>query len=274
MNRPVSPRHGALPAAPAGGPPANDAGPRPRLLVSVRSAEEALAALVGGADIIDVKEPLHGSLGAATPATLAAVVRAVAGARPVSAALGELAPRTGEPGPLALSALPPGLAFAKMGLAAAPRDWRDRLTRHFDPSSQDGRPHHADAPGPRPIAAAYADAERAGSPAVDAVLDWAMDRRAAGLLIDTFVKDGRDLFAWQGDAELRELIAKAHAAGLMVALAGSLAGESFARAAALGPDVLAVRGAACAGRDRTAAVDAQRVAALVTQLRDPASRSR
>ena len=34
-----------------------------KLLVSVRSADEAEVALEGGADIIDVKEPLHGSLG-------------------------------------------------------------------------------------------------------------------------------------------------------------------------------------------------------------------
>ena len=34
-----------------------------RLLVSVRSAEEVSAALAGGADIIDAKEPERGSLG-------------------------------------------------------------------------------------------------------------------------------------------------------------------------------------------------------------------
>ena len=34
-----------------------------RLLVSVRSAEEAAAAVMGGADIVDAKEPALGSLG-------------------------------------------------------------------------------------------------------------------------------------------------------------------------------------------------------------------
>ena len=37
----------------------------PRLLVSVRSPEEAAAAMAGGANIIDVKEPTRGSLGMA-----------------------------------------------------------------------------------------------------------------------------------------------------------------------------------------------------------------
>ena len=38
-----------------------------RLLVSVRSADEAEAAIAGGADVIDVKEPSHGPLGMSEP---------------------------------------------------------------------------------------------------------------------------------------------------------------------------------------------------------------
>ena len=53
-----------------------------RLLVSVRSAEEAADAVSAGADLIDVKEPSAGSLGAATPEVVAAVMEAVAGRRP------------------------------------------------------------------------------------------------------------------------------------------------------------------------------------------------
>ena len=62
----------------------------PRLLVSVRDAAEAAAALAGGAALIDVKEPARGSLGRADAATIAAVVAAVGGRVPVSVALGEL----------------------------------------------------------------------------------------------------------------------------------------------------------------------------------------
>src|SRR5690554_1200212 len=50
----------------------------PRLLVSVRSPEEAEAALVGGADLIDVKEPAAGSLGRAADAVIEAVIGCVA----------------------------------------------------------------------------------------------------------------------------------------------------------------------------------------------------
>lgn len=60
-----------------------------RLLVSVVSAEEARAALAGGADIIDVKDPRAGALGAPSPRVLAEVVDAVGDAAPVSVALGD-----------------------------------------------------------------------------------------------------------------------------------------------------------------------------------------
>ena len=60
-----------------------------RLLISVANAAEASAALAGGADIIDAKDPLAGALGAVSVEVLREIHAAVAGARPVTAALGE-----------------------------------------------------------------------------------------------------------------------------------------------------------------------------------------
>src|SRR3989442_5255876 len=62
-----------------------------RLLVSVSSAAEASAALAGGADVIDAKEPLAGALGAVSMEVLREIHAAVAGARIVTAALGDAA---------------------------------------------------------------------------------------------------------------------------------------------------------------------------------------
>lgn len=226
----------------------------PRLLVSVRNADEALAALHGGADIIDIKEPAAGALGMASAATIADICHALAPHRvPVSAALGELATMS-DAGVAGTAGLP--LAFAKLGLAAAPRDWRERAGRVF-----------AGLPRVRPIAAAYADHALAGAPSVSDVLEWAQSSGAAGLLIDTFTKDGRSLFDFQPPAEVVSLIERARAAGLMTALAGSLRGDSFEAAAELGADIIAVRGAACDGNDRSSRVVASRVHALAATLR-------
>ena len=53
------------------------------------SAADAAAALAGGADLIDAKDPSRGALGAVSVDTLREIHSAVAGARPVTAALGE-----------------------------------------------------------------------------------------------------------------------------------------------------------------------------------------
>ena len=53
--------------------------PKTGLLVSVRSADEADAALAGGADLIDCKEPARGPLGVAEPEVVAAILDRVAG---------------------------------------------------------------------------------------------------------------------------------------------------------------------------------------------------
>ena len=50
---------------------------RPSLLVSVRCADEVASAVSGGAEIIDVKDPSQGSLGMASPETVAACSAAV-----------------------------------------------------------------------------------------------------------------------------------------------------------------------------------------------------
>src|SRR5438128_1572682 len=92
----------------------------PGLLVSVRSAAEAEIAIGAGAALIDVKEPSRGPLGRADDTTIAAVVKQVAGRRPVSAALGELpayeetrSARVSDPADLVTEGLPAGLRYIK-----------------------------------------------------------------------------------------------------------------------------------------------------------------
>src|SRR5579862_6952688 len=60
-----------------------------QLLVSVADAADATAAIDGGADIIDAKDPARGPLGPVSAEALAAIIASVDGRRPVSAALDE-----------------------------------------------------------------------------------------------------------------------------------------------------------------------------------------
>ncbi len=60
------------------------------MLASVRTLDEALLALAGGADIIDLKDPARGALGALDQATARNIVAAIGGRAPVSATIGDL----------------------------------------------------------------------------------------------------------------------------------------------------------------------------------------
>lgn len=225
---------------------------RPSLLVSVRDDVEAQAALAGGADIIDIKDPSRGPLGMADPDVLAAVLARCADRRPVSAALGEWRDHPDVAAVIAaVLRAHPALRYVKLGLSGAPADWPRLLAAAIAP--------HRD----RFIAVAYADHTRAAAPPLQQVLDWAIQERVAGLLIDTAVKDGRGLFHWIPQDQWPPLLAISHRAGLPLAMAGSLDESAVTQACTLHPAIIAVRGLACSDRDRNAAVQASRVARLV-----------
>jgi uncharacterized protein (UPF0264 family) len=145
------------------------------------------------------------------------------------------------------------LGFAKLGLAHAPHDWRQRWAE-----VQAGL-----GPGPAWIAVAYADHRAAHAPAPLDVLEAAVAHDAAGLLLDTWDKQGPGL-----DLAIAEPLVRAtRQAGLRVALAGKLDTQAIMRLAPLRPDLFALRSAACVGGDRRAAIDPERVATLVATVR-------
>lgn len=216
-----------------------------RLLVSVRSAREAEAALRGGADLIDIKEPARGALGAADPSVWGAVAAVVKARVPLSAALGELlSPEL--PARLSCCRLLEAFSFAKAGLAgcADAADLRRRLTAMVATL-----PANVTA-----VAVAYADTHWAGSPPPMEVLELAVECGCGGLLLDTYDKTAAGLFDHMPLGAVRQLIDAARDAGLLSALAGSLRLDSVGKALACRPDVVAVRGAVCRGA-RTGPVD-------------------
>jgi (5-formylfuran-3-yl)methyl phosphate synthase len=238
----------------------------PLLLASVLGPEEAVPALREGADILDVKNPREGSLGACPPAMLRAVVAvrdagtrsrrpADPGARRarVSAALGD-APNL--PGTFALAAAGAaacGVDYVKVGL----RGLLDadeslafltavvRAARETDP-------------GVIVIAAAYAEAGAIGS-ITPAILPHVAQRAGAhGCLIDTALKDGRALFEHLDARAIEIFIADCRRRGLLCGLAGSLGLRHVPLLLELGPDVVGVRGAICEG-GRSGRLDPRRL---------------
>jgi len=214
-----------------------------RLLVSVRSAEEVGAAVDGGAEIIDAKEPTRGSLGAVDVAELERIADVLPDGMPLSVALGDHAtPMAAARAMDLLTAVAsrPAQLYVKVGLAGVvePRVAQSVLETAVGAAL-------ASALEPGVIAVAYADHQLAGAVTPGLVVDAAARAGARGVLLDTWSKDGRTLFAWAAQSDVRRWLDGARSRGLLTALAGSLALDQMDVVRALDPDVLGVRGAAC-----------------------------
>ena len=216
------------------------------LLVSVRDVNEAIAALEGGADVIDIKDPRRGALGSA-PEVWEGVVARVSGLRPVSAALGELLQWRSTP----LPRIPEGIAWVKFGLAGAGRvDWQELWQQKIAEV-----PQHV-----RPVLVAYADWKRAAAPRWQEVASFAQ-AHVGVLLIDTWGKDGTSLWDYLGGDELTQLASCCRRQKCLLAVGGSLTLATIPLALRCRCHWVAVRGAACEG-DRTGSVQAAQVARI------------
>ena len=225
----------------------------PRILISVRDVQEAIAAAEGGAEIIDIKEPTKGSLGAATPTVWAEIAARIGGSHPWSIAMGELGHCSQQPKSLGLTP-----AFAKIGLAHQAEsehwrhvwaDWRNKL-----PAST------------APVAVAYADQNAARCPAVEEIVVAGASIGCRVLLIDTFYKNNGGLLDYAGVDKLAAWCCLARQHAMRIALAGSLSITDIPAMLSLRPDWLAVRGAVCIG-NRNSSVSCDRVRDFVDAVR-------
>jgi (5-formylfuran-3-yl)methyl phosphate synthase len=225
------------------------------LLVSVRSAAEARAAVEGGASVVDVKEPDRGPLGRASIATWREVRAAVPESIPVSVALGELGEWDDRRVGIAKDF--EGIAFRKLGLAGIGFDWKTDWARV-----------RAIAPGDaRWVAVAYADWQTAGAPHPIDVLEASLQASdCSGLLVDTFDKTKPNPL--EVSIFWVDWVKRAQQSDRFVALAGGLDLATMVRLAPLRPDLFAVRGASCDHSDRRGAVRRERVAELVQAIRE------
>jgi (5-formylfuran-3-yl)methyl phosphate synthase len=213
-------------------------------LASVRDGREAEMALGAGADIIDLKDPHNGALGALDPETLEACVSCVAGRAPVSATIGDLKLQGETVGKAVLATAAAGADYVKLGLFPADGE-----------SSLDSL--HAEARHVRLILVLFADA----LPDFDAVAA-ASRIGAEGVMLDTLGKTDGSLLEHASRDALARFVAGAKAKGLIVGLAGSLRASHVPELLALAPDLLGFRGALCHGGARAQSLDPVACAAI------------
>jgi (5-formylfuran-3-yl)methyl phosphate synthase len=214
-------------------------------LASVTSAAEAEIVLGAGADIIDLKDPHSGALGALPSSAIRAAVRTVAGRRTVSATAGDLPMQP----PLIADAVDRiaslGVDIVKVGMFAGgdPRACIAALAKQA-------------ASGTRIVAVLFADE----SPDF-ALLDRLHDAGFAGAMLDTADKRGGGLGRHLADAVLGDFVERVSRSGMLSGLAGSLGLADIAPLARHAPDYLGFRGALCKD-GRTSRLDAARVRAV------------
>jgi (5-formylfuran-3-yl)methyl phosphate synthase len=227
-----------------------------QLLVSVASAAEVAAALDGGADLIDAKDPATGSLGAVSVDELRAIWRSVAGARPVTAALGDAADANAIERAARAAAMV-GAAFVKLGFAGVTGHRRvASLIRAAVCGAKAGNGSPC-----KVVAVAYADADTATTVTSTTLVAIAADAGASGVLLDTVDKRGPGVCAIKKPDALAAWVSLSHNRGLFAALAGKLCAEDLPVVLECGADIAGVRGAAC-DNGRTGRVTAERVRLL------------
>jgi dihydroneopterin aldolase len=217
------------------------------MLASVTSPAEAEAVWAGGADIIDVKDPAKGALGALDVDVAAGIVRSVGKRKPVSAAAGS---SLGEPGAVvdAVAAMAAtGVDYVKVGFS--PGKSGADCVRALGPQASNIKL----------VGVLFADC----TPDLD-MLALMANNNFTGAMLDTAKKGAGRLLDHMGVAALDHFIGRCRENGLTPGLAGSLEAPDVPRLLPLQPDYLGFRGSLCQGRAREAAIDA----ASVQMIRD------
>jgi uncharacterized protein (UPF0264 family) len=206
-----------------------------RLLACVSNDREAVMALAGGADIIDLKEPANGALGAVAHAIQLQVVQRVAGRCPVSATIGDL-PMVAETLSRAIAATAnTGVDIVKVGLPQLEQH-RECLQVLSDNAAR----------GIQIVAVLFAEHR----PALQ-LLDELAQSGCRGAMLDTADKSSGHLRSLIDQASLSAFVRHARGLGLLSGLAGSLTIADIEPLMQLNPDYLGFRGALCEAGVRT-----------------------
>ncbi|MGH8630766.1 MAG: (5-formylfuran-3-yl)methyl phosphate synthase [Burkholderiales bacterium] len=230
------------------------------MLASVRALDEALLALKLGADLIDLKEPSRGALGALDHAAVRVMVHAVNRRRPVSATIGDIPSMDSEEMVAAVGQMSAtGVDYIKIGFFAGERAF------------ECARALSGPARQARLVAVIFAD-QRYDLTLVDALAAAGF----AGAMLDTARKEGKSLRDRRSEAQLNAFVQRARSLGLLTGLAGSLRKDDIAPLLALGPDYLGFRGALCHSGERVQVLEQtafNRIREAIPVSRRPSRRS-
>ena len=209
------------------------------MLASVTSVNEAGIVLRAGVDIIDIKDPVQGALGALSTQSTQEIVGHIAGRTLTSATIGDLPSVPGLISEAITKTAGTGVDIVKVGLFD---DYLDQpLLDVFREKSGLGM---------EIVIVLFADK----NPDFAAIKKLA-ETGIKGVMLDTAIKKNGTLRTILKDSVLRCFVDQARAEGLMTGLAGSLALDDIDPLLLLDPDYIGFRGALCREHQRIEAID-------------------
>jgi uncharacterized protein (UPF0264 family) len=228
----------------------------PQLLISVTSVNEAQIALECGADIIDLKDPDQGALGALPLARIIEIVTFVntksASARKIiSATIGDLPM---EPKLLLMHVL--ALSKTKVDIIKI-GFFSDANVKFTDYQPSLDVLKAIAKSGVKLIAVLFSEYEYPAS-----LLTDIKNAGFYGVMFDTAVKSGATFLDSRSVDEMKKIANNVQVQGLLFGLAGSLNLQHVAMVKAIAPDYIGFRGGVCVNNQRKSTLDPAKVKAV------------
>ncbi len=214
-----------------------------KMLASVNSVEEALLVLHENVDIIDLKQPASGALGALNINVIQSIVAIIAKRRPVSATIGDLPMQAQLVFNAVQTMSETGVDYIKIGFFPD-NNWQatiDKLALLTQKKLA-------------LIAVLFAD----GQPNLN-VIPVLKHAGFTGVMLDTMDKKQGSLNQLMASNAIQHFVTSAKNQQLLCGLAGSLTLNDIPELLIHQPDYLGFRGALCEQRDRTGQLSRQSI---------------
>ncbi len=229
------------------------------LMVSVQNVAEALEAEQGGADVVDVKNLQEALVGSGHPDIVRQVRSQIPVEKHVSVTLGVVPNQPGTVAMAAYAAAALNATSVKVGFRQADFAMAVEVLRQSRQALEGFNT--------KLIGSLFADNTLyEGGLDPKLMVQLAKDGECDGFLIDTLTKDGRNLFDFMPETELREMVLHGKELGLSTSLSGHLKLQDLDELARINPDIVGVRGAVCASGNRDRAVAWEAVANFKREL--------
>jgi len=232
-----------------------------KLLVSVKDEIEAINAIEGKADIIDIKNPKEGALGACMPSVIKKISEISHNYNVLcSSAIGDVS-YAGNASLAACGAAMCGVDYIKVGLKTENVVIASSIMKNVVKEIRNYKNFHKEKI--KVVAVAFADWMRANTFPVEEIYEVGLASNCDVLMIDTAIKDKKNLFDFMKEDEIKNFAKTAKEFGFEVAVAGSLGKKEILILKNIDEiDVIGVRTAVCKNFERNNEIDKNMVKEL------------